>query len=148
MKLWLAVRRFHYLSIMHLDHFIRTDISMELVGKCSLTLLNSRTSFNLCFFIGELKFPVQNHPFSTLSHFVNDQLLTHLSLASSGPTRHRDFIENANRLVFCTRATINTMTELTVLPRSCNWVFDLELNRIHKSGKGPIAHWNIWLRLD
>ena len=55
-KLWLAVRRFHYLSIMHLNYFIKIDISIKLVSKCLLTLLNSYTSFNLCFFIRELKF--------------------------------------------------------------------------------------------
>jgi len=35
---------------MHLNHFIRTNISIKLVSKCLLTLLNSCTSFNLYFF--------------------------------------------------------------------------------------------------
>ena len=85
-----------------------------------LILLNSHISPNLWFLIGELKFQVQNHPFSTLSHFTNDQLIMHLSLASGGLTRHREFIKNTNRLVFYTRATANIIIELIVLPGSCN----------------------------
>jgi hypothetical protein len=108
--------------------------------------LISCTSLYSCVFKGDVSFQVENRIFSTLS--MKDLLITHISLAHGGPTQHRLFIENELRLIFCTGSTINTMTELTIRPGACNWVFDLEFNGIHKSGKGPQAHWNIWLRLD
>jgi hypothetical protein len=94
--------------------------------------------------IGGFRFEINNRVFSTLSDIVSQQLLPHFSLRIGGPTRHRQFINNANELVFCTGPNSKRAQELTVLPGSIQTVFDLSRCGMYL---GPKGVWMIFLVL-